>query len=72
MRAALIVWPMVWTTNHVLGLEVVLEDGSIERLGSRSREAPGYDLRGAFVGVGGDLRDRHDARRCVCCQHHRR
>ena len=41
------------TTNHVLGLEVVLEDGSVERLGSRTREAPGYDLRGAFVGSEG-------------------
>ncbi len=41
------------TTNHVLGLEVVLEDGSIERLGSRTREALGYDLRGAFVGSEG-------------------
>ena len=41
------------TTNHVLGLEVVLEDGSIVRLGSRTREAPGYDLRGAFVGSEG-------------------
>ena len=41
------------TTNHVLGLEVVLEDGSIVRLGSRNREAPGYDLRGAFVGSEG-------------------
>ena len=41
------------TTNHVLSLEVVLEDGSIVRLGSRNREAPGYDLRGAFVGSEG-------------------
>ena len=41
------------TTNHVLGLEVVLEDGTVTWLGSRAREAPGYDLRGAFIGSEG-------------------
>ena len=45
------------TTNHVLGMEVVLEDGAVVRLGSRSnspvRETPGYDLRGVFVGSEG-------------------
>ena len=43
------------TTNHVLGLEVVLPDGSIVWLGGRTRETPGYDLRGAFVGSEGTL-----------------
>ncbi len=43
------------TTNHVLGLEVVLADGSITWLGSDMREAPGYDLRGAFIGSEGTL-----------------
>jgi glycolate oxidase len=43
------------TTNHVLGLEVVLPDGSITWLGGRSRETPGYDLRGIFVGSEGTL-----------------
>ena len=41
------------TTNHVLGIEVVLEDGSVCRLGGSTREAPGYDLRGVFVGSEG-------------------
>ena len=43
------------TTNHVLGLEVVLPDGDIVWLGGRSRETPGYDLRGVFVGSEGTL-----------------
>ena len=41
------------TTNHVIGMEVVLEDGEIVHLGSMAREAAGYDLRGAFVGSEG-------------------
>jgi len=43
------------TTNHVLGLEVVLADGSIAWLGGAQRESVGYDLRGAFVGSEGTL-----------------
>ena len=42
------------TTNHVLGMEVVLEDGAVAKLGSSTenpvRETLGYDLRGVFVG----------------------
>ena len=41
------------TTNHVLGMEVILEDGSVVHLGSMARETPGYDLRGVFVGSEG-------------------
>ena len=41
------------TTNHVLGMEIVLEDGSVVHLGSMARETPGYDLRGVFVGSEG-------------------
>lgn len=41
------------TTNHVLGMEVVLENGSKTWLGGRLRESKGYDLRGAFVGSEG-------------------
>jgi glycolate oxidase len=41
------------TTNHVLGMEVVLEDGAVVNLGGLAREVPGYDLRGVFVGSEG-------------------
>ena len=41
------------TTNHVLGMEVVLEDGSVTWLGGTSADVPGYDLRGVFVGSEG-------------------
>ena len=41
------------TTNHVLGMEVVLENGSVTWLGGKTRHAPGYDLRGVFVGSEG-------------------
>src|SRR5882724_5136134 len=41
------------TTNHVLGLEVVMPDGEIVWLGGRTREACGYDLAGVFVGSEG-------------------
>jgi glycolate oxidase len=43
------------TTNHVLGLEVVMPDGEIVWLGGRTRETPGYDLAGFFVGSEGTL-----------------
>ena len=43
------------TTNHVLGLEVVLADGSLNWFGGTERESTGYDLRGAFVGSEGTL-----------------
>ena len=43
------------TTNHVLGMEVVLADGSVTWLGSNAYETPGYDLRGAFIGSEGML-----------------
>ena len=41
------------TSNHVLAMEVVLEDGSVTWLGARTRSTPGYDLRGVFVGSEG-------------------
>jgi glycolate oxidase len=41
------------TTNHVLGLEVVMPDGEIVWLGGRTRETHGYDLAGVFVGSEG-------------------
>ena len=43
------------TTNHVLGMEVVMADGSIQWFGGRTRENPGYDLRGILVGSEGTL-----------------
>ena len=38
------------TTNHVLGLEMVLADGRVVELGSRCEDAAGYDLRAAVIG----------------------
>ena len=43
------------TTNHVLGLELVLADGEIVWVGGRTRDLPGYDLAGGFVGSEGTL-----------------
>jgi glycolate oxidase len=44
-----------FTTTHVLGLEVVLPDGTLAHLGGRTLDAPGYDLPGVFVGSEGTL-----------------
>lgn len=43
------------TTNHVLGLKLVLPDGSILDVGGQIPEMPGYDLTGLFVGSEGTL-----------------
>jgi len=43
------------TTNHVLGLKLVLPDGSIVDVGGKIPEMPGYDLTGLFVGSEGTL-----------------
>ncbi len=43
------------TSNHVLAVDVVLPDGSVERLGSEGPEAAGYDLRSVVVGSEGTL-----------------
>ena len=44
-----------FTTTHVLGLEIVLSDGSLVHLGGKTLDAPGYDLAGVFVGSEGTL-----------------
>jgi len=44
-----------FTATHVLGLEVVLPDGSLVHVGSRTLDRPGYDLTGVFVGSEGTL-----------------
>src|ERR1700726_3806806 len=42
-----------FTTTHVLGLEVVLPDGTLVHLRGKALDAPGYDLTGVFVGSEG-------------------
>jgi len=44
-----------FTATHVMGLEVVIPDGSLVHLGSRALDRPGYDLTGVFVGSEGTL-----------------
>ena len=41
------------TTNHVLGLTVVLPSGEVRQFGSPALDSPGYDLVGLFVGSEG-------------------
>jgi glycolate oxidase subunit GlcD len=41
------------TTNHILGLTVVLPDGEIVQLGGAGADTIGYDLLGLFVGCEG-------------------
>jgi glycolate oxidase len=43
------------TSNHVLAIDVVLPNGSVERFGAEAPEAAGYDLRGVVVGSEGTL-----------------
>jgi glycolate dehydrogenase FAD-linked subunit len=43
------------TTNHVLGLELVLDDGRVVRTGGKIWDRPGYDLTGFIVGSEGTL-----------------
>jgi glycolate oxidase len=43
------------TTNHVTGIELVLPDGEIVRIGGKNIETSGYDLNGLFVGSEGTL-----------------
>ncbi len=43
------------TTNHILGLEMIMPDGEVVRTGGAALDPPGYDLRGAVVGGEGTL-----------------
>jgi glycolate oxidase len=43
------------TVNHVLGVEAVLADGSIVRIGGPAEDSLGLDLAGAIVGSEGTL-----------------
>jgi glycolate oxidase len=44
-----------FTTNHVLGAQLVTPDGDVVQLGGAAPDAPGYDLLGAVVGSEGTL-----------------
>jgi glycolate oxidase len=44
-----------FTVNHVTGLELVLPDGELVRLGGKALDGEGMDLIGAFVGSEGTL-----------------
>jgi glycolate oxidase len=43
------------TTNHVLGLEFVLPDGTVVTTGGKETELPGYDLTGLLTGSEGTM-----------------
>jgi glycolate oxidase len=43
------------TTNHVLGVELVLPDGEVVELGGAVEDVPGYDLRGLVIGAEGTM-----------------
>ena len=43
------------TTNHVLGLELVMADGSVVETGGLETDLPGYDLTGLLTGSEGTL-----------------
>jgi glycolate oxidase len=43
------------TTNHILGLEAVLADGTVVEYGGREPDYPGYDMIGLLTGSEGTL-----------------
>lgn len=43
------------TTNHVMGLEAVLPDGTVIEIGGKESDLPGYDLCGLLTGSEGTM-----------------
>ena len=43
------------TTNHVMGLDLVLPDGSVVETGGKEADLPGYDLTGLLTGSEGTM-----------------
>ncbi|TML65262.1 MAG: FAD-binding protein, partial [Actinobacteria bacterium] len=43
------------TSAHILAVEAVMSDGTVALLGGVEPDAPGYDLRGCFVGSEGTM-----------------
>lgn len=43
------------TTNHVLGIEAVLSDGTVLNIGGKEQDVPGYDLVGLLTGSEGTM-----------------
>ena len=43
------------TTNHVQGMEIVLDDGTVVETGGKAQDNPGMDLTGLMVGSEGTL-----------------
>ena len=47
------------TTNNILGIEMVLMDGEVIRLGGKHLDAGGYDLLGVYDRIRGPARGGH-------------
>jgi glycolate oxidase len=43
------------TTNHVLGIDAVLPDGSVIQTGGKEQDLPGYDITGLLTGSEGTM-----------------
>src|SRR6201986_4138173 len=43
------------TTNHVLGLEFVMPDGTVHTTGGKALDSPGYDVSGLLTGSEGTM-----------------
>jgi glycolate dehydrogenase FAD-linked subunit len=43
------------TSNHIQGLELVLDDGTVVQTGGKAWDNPGFDITGLFVGCEGTL-----------------